>query len=64
MVGILKVALNTSAEQLHNHLSETIPKVKSEEKDKQLILGMDHNLDLIKKKNPYSNPKIPGYNNK
>ena len=25
-----------------------IPKVKSEKKDKQLILGMDHNLNLLK----------------
>ena len=32
-------------------MSETIPKVKSEDRDKQLILGMDHNLDLLKSNN-------------
>ena len=41
VVGSLYRPPNTSAEQLHNHLSKTIPKVKSEKKDKQLILRMD-----------------------
>ena len=44
IVGSLYQPPNISAEQLHHHLSETIPKVKSEDRDKQLILGMDHNL--------------------
>ena len=47
-MGSLYQQPNISAEQLHHHLSETIPKVKSEDRDKQLILGMDHNLDLLK----------------
>ena len=47
-MGSLYWPPNTSADQLHNHLRETILKVKSEKKDKQLILGMDHNLDLLK----------------
>ena len=50
IVGSLYQPPNISAEQLHHHLSETIPKVKSEDRDKQLILGMDHNLDLLKSK--------------
>ena len=50
IIGSLYQPPNTSADHLHNHLSETIPKVKSEKKDKQLILGMDHNLDLLKSK--------------
>ena len=47
-MGSLYQPPNISANQLHHHLSETIPKVKSEDRDKQLILGMDHNLDLLK----------------
>ena len=48
VVGSLYQPPNISADRLHHHLSETIPKVKSEDRDKQLILGMDHNLDLLK----------------
>ena len=48
VIGSLYRPPNTSTDHLHNHLSETIPKVKSEKKDKQLILGMDHNLNLLK----------------
>ena len=47
-MGSLYQPPNTSFEQLHHHFSETVPKVKSEDRDKQLILGMDHNLDLLK----------------
>ena len=50
-VGSLYQPPNISADRLHHHLSETIPKVKSEDRDKQLILGIDHNLDLLKSNN-------------
>ena len=35
-----------------------IPKVKSEKKDKQLILGMDHNLNLLKSNSHTSTQKF------
>ena len=39
---------NTTEKELCTHLNEIIPKVRSEKGHKQLILGMDHNLDLLK----------------
>ena len=30
------------------HIKETIPKIKNENGEKNIILGMDHNLDLLK----------------
>ena len=39
---------NTSEQMLQKHLSETIPRTKVEKFNKQVILGMDHNLDLLK----------------
>ena len=51
MIGSLYWSPNTSTEVLYEHLSNTIPRVKSEGRDKHLILGMDHNLDLLKSNN-------------
>ena len=58
IVGSLYQPPNISADQLHHHLSETIPKVKSEDRDKQLIFGMDHNLDLLKSNNHSATQKF------
>ena len=58
VIGSLYRPPNTSADHLHNHLSETIPKVKSEKKDKKLILGMDHNLNLLKSNSHTSTQKF------
>ena len=42
---------NTSEHALHQHLSEAIPRVKTEWGNKQIIIRMDHNLDLLKYNN-------------
>ena len=48
IIGSLYQPPNTVTELFHEHLSNTIPKVKLEGKDKHLIVGMNHNLDLLK----------------
>ena len=58
VIGSLYQPPNTSADHLPNHLSEMIPTVKSEKKDKQLILGMDHNLNLLKSNSHTSTQKF------
>ena len=48
VLGSLYRSPNTDVKQLFNHLEETIPQVKQENGSKELVLGMDHNLDLLK----------------
>ena len=48
VIGSLYRAPNTSEKKLHNHCCETIQKIKSKRNKKELILGMDHNIDLLK----------------
>ena len=48
ILGSLYGSPITDVKQLFNHLEETIPKVKQEKGSKELMLGMDHNLNLLK----------------
>ena len=38
---------NTPADEFIKHTTDIISKVKGEKKKKELIIGMDHNLDLL-----------------
>ena len=48
VVGSLYRPPNTSEQALNRHLSETIHRIKSKLDNKQIIMEMDHNLDLLK----------------
>ena len=48
VVGSLYRSLNSSDSVLIDHIENIITKVKLEKNHKQLILGMDHNFDLLK----------------
>ena len=48
IIGSLYRASNTSKMPLINHLGELIPKLSQECRNNEIILGIDHNLDLIK----------------
>ena len=48
MIGSLYLLLNVNENKLLRHLKETIPKIQNEKGGKNIILGMDHNLDLLK----------------
>ena len=48
VVGSLYRSPNSSDSALIDHIENIITKVKLEKNHKQLILGMDHNFDLLK----------------
>ena len=48
ILGSLYRSLNTEVKQLFSYLKEIISKVEQEKGAKELVLGMDHNLDLLK----------------
>ena len=48
IIGSLYRAPNTNPSRLIEHISEVNSKRKSESGTKELILGMDHNMDLLK----------------
>ena len=48
VVGSLYRSPNSSDKVLLDHIQSTVTKVRSEKTHKQLILGMDHNFDLLK----------------
>ena len=48
VLGSLYRSPNTKESLLINHITKVTSMVKSEKSNKQLILGMDHNLDLLK----------------
>ena len=48
VVGSLYRSPNSSDSTLLDHVQNIVTKVKSEKNHKQLILGMDHNFDLLK----------------
>ena len=39
---------NTNDEKLRTHLAEVCIKIKQEKYNKKLVVGMDHNMDLLK----------------
>ena len=45
--GSLHRAPNTRTTKLREHILETANKIKSERGDNELVLSMDHNLDLL-----------------
>ena len=48
LIGSLYRAPNMTAKPLISHIHGTVNKVKSEKGSKDIIMGMDHNLDLLK----------------
>ena len=48
ILGSLYRPPNTDVKPLFNHLEDTVSKVNQEKGTKELVLGMDHNLDLLK----------------
>ena len=56
IVGSLYRPPNTTEKNLCEHINEIIPKIQAETGNKQIILGMDHNLDLLKSNNPCCHP--------
>ena len=50
VIGSLYRAPNTCEEKLIQHIDETVNKLNSEKEKKELILGMDQNIDLLKKR--------------
>ena len=38
---------NTPADEFTKHTSKILSKIKQEKKAKEIIIGMDHNLDLL-----------------
>ena len=48
IMGSLYQSPSTTTNHLQRHINDTVSKVKSEKGSKQLIMGMDHNLDLLK----------------
>ena len=48
IVGNLYQSPNTSEHPLLTHLSETLNKLKAEKKPKEIIIALNHNLDLLK----------------
>ena len=48
VLGSLYRSPNTQESLLVNHITKTTNIVKSEKPNKQLVMGMDHNLDLLK----------------
>ena len=48
VIGSLYRAPNTREDTFINYVKETIHKIKSEKGQKEIILGMDQNLNLLK----------------
>ena len=48
LLGSLYHSLNSNAKPLTNHLEETINITRTKNPNTEIILGMDHNLDLLK----------------
>ena len=48
IIGSLYRSSNTEEEPLINHISSTIQKIWTEKESKEIVLRMDHNMDLIK----------------
>ena len=48
VVGTLYKSPNSSDKALLDHIQNIVIKLRSEKNHKQLILGMDHNFDLLK----------------
>ena len=47
-MGSLYHSPNVNENKFLRHIRETLPKIQNEKGDKNIILGMDHNLDLLK----------------
>ena len=48
IIGSLYRSPNTKEENLIHHLDDTLQKINKEKGKKETILGMDHNMDLLK----------------
>ena len=48
LMGSLYHSPNVNENKFLRHIRETLPKIQNEKGDKNIILGMDHNLDLLK----------------
>ena len=48
ILGSVYKSPNTNDEKLKTHLTEVCSKIKQEKYNKELVIGMDHNMDLLK----------------
>ena len=48
ILGSMYKLPNTNDEKLRTHLAEVCSKIKQEKYNKELVVGMDHNMDLLK----------------
>ena len=48
ILGSIYKSPNTSEKKLKDHITEVLTILKNEKGNKELVLGMDHNLDLLK----------------
>ena len=48
ILGSVYKSLNTNDEKLKTHLTEVCIKIKQEKYNKELVVSMDHNMDLLK----------------
>ena len=48
ILGSVYKSSNTNEAKLKEHLLEVCTKVKGEKGDKELVMGMDHNMNLLK----------------
>ena len=48
VIGSMYRTPNTSSAQFTKHMSEIISRIKQDKKKKEIIIGMDHNMDLLK----------------
>ena len=47
-MGSLYHSPNVNENKFLQHIREKLPKIQNEKEDKNIILGMDYNLDLLK----------------
>ena len=48
ILGSVYKSPNTCEKNLKDHLTELFNKIKGEKGNKELVIGMDHNMDLLK----------------
>ena len=58
VTGSLYHSPNTNETPFINHITTTLDKIKTQEKQKECIMGMDHNLDLLKSQQHHATGKF------
>ena len=62
ILGSVYKSPNTCENTLKNHLTELLNKIKFEKGNKELVIGMDHNMNLLKKSRTLQNSTILRFN--